>query len=295
MTAISTILSVAMLPWNLYIYASNAYQSDESVMEHLNWSALFISLFIVILAIGLGLFCSANVNSPKFNRLANRFGSLAGIALILFSTLLPTGGGGEQDDNDSGIVEVWEQSWYFYVGVASPCILGLLFANVMTTKGVKLDKPERVTVSVECCYQNVGIATSVAISMFEGSDRALAMCVPLFYGIVEAVVLGIYCIWAWKKGWTKAPKDEYFHKILINSYEVVEENSEDEKEEEETVNETELPVSETEFGDKSYSWQEDSQEKKSVVTGSSCATTDAETIREREKMAEELEPPSWIV
>mmetsp|Transcript_20896 Transcript_20896/g.30704 ORF Transcript_20896/g.30704 Transcript_20896/m.30704 type:complete len:237 (+) Transcript_20896:922-1632(+) len=151
------------------------------------------------------------------------------------------------------------------------------------------------TVSVECCYQNVGIATSVAISMFEGSDRALAMCVPLFYGIVEAVVLGIYCIWAWKKGWTKAPKDEYFHKILINSYEVVEENSEDEKEEEETVNETELPVSETEFGDKSYSWQEDSQEKKSVVTGSSCATTDAETIREREKMAEELEPPSWIV
>mmetsp|Transcript_20896 Transcript_20896/g.30703 ORF Transcript_20896/g.30703 Transcript_20896/m.30703 type:complete len:244 (+) Transcript_20896:130-861(+) len=144
MTAISTILSVAMLPWNLYIYASNAYQSDESVMEHLNWSALFISLFIVILAIGLGLFCSANVNSPKFNRLANRFGSLAGIALILFSTLLPTGGGGEQDDNDSGIVEVWEQSWYFYVGVASPCILGLLFANVMTTKGVKLDKPERV-------------------------------------------------------------------------------------------------------------------------------------------------------
>jgi hypothetical protein len=78
------------------------------------------------------------------------------------------------------------------------------------------------TVSIECCYQNVGIATSVAISMFEGEDRAVAMSVPLFYGIVEAITLGIYCIWAWKKGWTKAPVDDNFCHVITNSYEVEE-------------------------------------------------------------------------
>jgi hypothetical protein len=77
------------------------------------------------------------------------------------------------------------------------------------------------TLSVECCYQNVGIATSVALTMFRGEELSTAMAVPLYYGLIEAVILGIYCIGAWKSGWTKAPKNIGFFTMISTSYEVL--------------------------------------------------------------------------
>lgn len=116
--------------------------------------------------------------------------------------------------------KLWNREWKFYVGVALPCILGLLISNIITST-LQLKKPERVTVSIECCYQNVGIATSVALTMFNGDDLAEAMGVPLYYGLLEAVILGAYCIWAWKANWTKAPPNAPFHHIISMSYEVL--------------------------------------------------------------------------
>jgi hypothetical protein len=80
----------------------------------------------------------------------------------------------------------------------------------------------RRAVAVECCYQNTGIATSVAASIFTGDELAVAVGVPLFYGICEAVFLAIYCITCWKIGWTKAPPDENFCRVIFTSYEVKE-------------------------------------------------------------------------
>lgn len=40
---------------------------------------------------------------------------------------------------------------------------------------------------------------------------------------MEAVVLGIYCIIAWKCGWTKAPRDDNFFVMIATTYEVEEE------------------------------------------------------------------------
>lgn len=57
--------------------------------------------------------------------------------------------------------------------------------------------------------------------MFEGDELAAALGVPFFYGLVEAVLLGIYCIVAWKVGWTKAPKNVSIWKALSTSYEIV--------------------------------------------------------------------------
>mmetsp|Transcript_20094 Transcript_20094/g.46606 ORF Transcript_20094/g.46606 Transcript_20094/m.46606 type:complete len:302 (-) Transcript_20094:73-978(-) len=93
----------------------------------------------------------------------------------------------------------------------------------------RLEKPERVAVAVECCYQNTGIATSVALTMFENNDAQLAVAVgvPLFYGICEAVLLAVYCLVCWKMGWTKAPRDENFCTVLFTTYEVKELMEED--------------------------------------------------------------------
>lgn len=49
--------------------------------------------------------------------------------------------------------------------------------------------------------------------------------VPLFYGGVEAVVLGIYCIVCWKLGMTKAPKDEKICVVVTKTYEIIEDES----------------------------------------------------------------------
>ena len=140
-------------------------------------------------------------------------GNFAGIALVVFSATMSNSGGGDD-------AKIWERDWQFYVGVALPCVAGLVISNVITTM-FGLKRPERVTVSIECCYQNVGIATSVALTMFEGQDLAEAMGVPLYYGFVEAVILGIYCLIAWKCNWTKAPSNAPICHVLAMSYEVL--------------------------------------------------------------------------
>jgi len=138
---------------------------------------------------------------------------VAGVALVLFSAVMSNSG------SDS---KLWNRSPKFYFGVAAPCILGLLIANVFTSHTpMELKKPERVTTAIECCYQNVGIATSVALSMFEGEELSEAIGVPLYYGAVEAFILGVYCIIAWKAGWTKAPINDPFWRIIGTSYEVL--------------------------------------------------------------------------
>lgn len=72
--------------------------------------------------------------------------------------------------------------------------------------------------------------------MFNGDDLAQAMGVPLFYGIVEAILLAIYCLISWKLNWTKAPSDDPFFKVISVSYEVlltVEELAKEEREDRE--------------------------------------------------------------
>ena len=80
MTTISTLLSIVMLPVNLLLYANHAYEAD--VVAALDWEALFMSLFIVISAIGLGLICAANITWPPFPVFANK---VCFCALSLFS------------------------------------------------------------------------------------------------------------------------------------------------------------------------------------------------------------------
>ena len=56
--------------------------------------------------------------------------------------------------------------------------------------------------------------------MFAGDELKKAIGVPLYYGLVEMVILAIFCITCWKAGWTKAPADENFCRIIATSYEV---------------------------------------------------------------------------
>ena len=208
MTAISTLLSIVMLPVNLVLYTTTTYSSE--VVKSLDWSALFVSLVVVIGGISSGILCSAWANSTRFNLMANKLGNVAGILLVTLSVFVSSSG------EDASL---WDQDAKFYIGIATPALVGVIIATWMASK-FDLDKPERVAVAVEACYQNTGIATSVAITMFDGKDLAQAVGVPLFYGICEAVILAVYCMLCWKAGWTKAPADENICVVIATSYEV---------------------------------------------------------------------------
>jgi predicted Na+-dependent transporter len=220
MTTVGTILSILFLPANLLLYISVGFGSrvgGGSILDTIDWGSLFISIAIVIFAIMLGLCASFKISSHRFNRFANQLGSCSGILLIIFSIVVSSLSGSNE-------AQIWGQSWTFYVGVIAPCLVGLVFATVFAL-AARLKKPEVVTVGVECCYQNVGIATSSAAAMFKNPiDRGQALCVPLFYGVMEAIVLGIFCIICWKIGWTKAPRDARFCTMIVTTYEVEDDN-----------------------------------------------------------------------
>jgi len=167
MTAMSTILSSIALPGNLLLYAKFAYQGDGDLVANLQWNALFVAMTIVIAGISTGIFCSAWIRSRKFNRLANRLGNVAGLCLIVFSATLTNMG-------SSSDTRIYARHWTFYVAVAAPCLFGLILATVLASL-FQLKPPERITIGIECCYQNVGIATSLALTMFEGDALHEAM------------------------------------------------------------------------------------------------------------------------
>lgn len=58
------------MPLNLLLYAKYSFEAD--VIGELDWSSLFIAVFVVISAVALGLFCSYRVKSSEFNQRANK-------------------------------------------------------------------------------------------------------------------------------------------------------------------------------------------------------------------------------
>ena len=69
-TAISTLVSIVMLPLNLFIYSILAF--DDNVADDINYASLFGSITVVILAIGLGLYVSISEDSHHFNSYVNK-------------------------------------------------------------------------------------------------------------------------------------------------------------------------------------------------------------------------------
>lgn len=84
MTTASTVVSSVMLPLNLIIYISAAYQ-ESGAHKHLNWVALFISIAIVITAVFGGILVSA-YSEPKIK--VNHYSSFIILECIPSSTMM---------------------------------------------------------------------------------------------------------------------------------------------------------------------------------------------------------------
>jgi len=109
MTAISTLLSVIMLPFNLYVYTYLTYEKE--ITKDIEWRSLYASIFIVIFAIIAGFFASYHFDNHDFNKKANRLGNFAGVVLIIYALII---------SNSSTEYQLWDRDWKFYLGVAMP-------------------------------------------------------------------------------------------------------------------------------------------------------------------------------
>jgi len=263
MTALSTLLSTALLPANLILYSQWTYSS--TVVEALDWTGLFVSLALVLSAISAGLVVSSR-SRPTIRKRCYRMGNVAGLLLIVLSVTV------NSSDHQASL---WNQGARFFCGVSFPALLGIGIVTFLTSK-VGLEKPERVAVTVESVYQNTGIATSLALTMFSGKevDLATAIGVPLFYGMVEAGMLAIYCISAWQLGWTKAPPTENFISMLLNSYEV-EGDDDTDADQEQQQQESSVQISNTSNGNVVLSKRRDEEEATEVSNEPELEVADA--------------------
>jgi len=214
-TTASTIMSTALLPLNLLIYLSLAY--DSSVLDNMRLDLLYLSVGVVTAAVLCGLAGSLLLSrrEPAFVDVARRrlniAGNVAGLLLILLSVVFSSRG-----------EPVWNKAPSFYVTVAAPAVAALALSTGLTSLPyLDLSRPERVAVAVECTYQNTGIATSLALSMFDASDASRAAGVPLYYGTVQLVLIATYLLICWRCDWTYAPPTDALWKVVGSSYQHV--------------------------------------------------------------------------
>ena len=189
-TAVSTILSAGLLPLNLYVYLNASYGGD-ALMQRLRWDLLFISIGVVTAAVCAGLLASHKLSQlqakglqasvRKWRHGLSSLGNVAGLGLITFYFVF-----------SSDEEPIWDKTPAFYAAVAMPAVVALVLSMALTSLPcLHLARPERVAVTIECLYQNTGIAMSIAFSIFSGSEASIAAGTPLYYGFCQTVLIPI--------------------------------------------------------------------------------------------------------
>ena len=201
MTTVSSIASVVMLPLNLAIYL-NATNSEGIDIEY---GPLSIAVAVVVIGIAAGLAASAKF--PTQRHIFHSAANVAGLSLIALGLVSTSG-------SRDGL---FSQPWTFFAGVAAPCVVGIACSFALST-AAGLTKPQVTAVGIETVYQNTALALSVALA---SPAPARAAAVPVFYQGVQVVTLFVYSVACWKLGWTFAPSDASFWRMLATNYQPV--------------------------------------------------------------------------
>mmetsp|Transcript_22524 Transcript_22524/g.39918 ORF Transcript_22524/g.39918 Transcript_22524/m.39918 type:complete len:480 (-) Transcript_22524:97-1536(-) len=208
MTTVSTIVSIGILPLNIFLYIEFGYKAlnpdnAQEIVKILPYATIGYTLAVVVCAVVSGLWFGYTY--PQHMKRANAMGTTAGFISILMGVVA----------SSTSCAQPWEQPILLYVAVAVPVIIGL-FAAMFCASLAKLPKPQRVAVSIETAYQNTGVALAVSLSL--GPEGRAAAVVPVVYGGYEALFFGMFALFSWYIGWTLSPEDESLCKILLNDY-----------------------------------------------------------------------------
>jgi len=209
MTTVSTLLSFVALPFNMFLYLNLAYGAEAK----LNYLDLAVAIAIVIAAVAVGL--ALGTWQPEWRTAMNRAGSCAGLMNIILS-ILPGGIDATGPTLPPDQLPERDALWFF--SIMSPCVLGLVVSFAVARGLLHIDPPEAVAIGIECCYQNTGLATTVALTVFTPAESEVAKIVPLVYGAAELLSISIFGLVAWKLGWTYVPPSMPFGACLFGNH-----------------------------------------------------------------------------
>jgi len=218
MTTASTIAVTLALPFNIWLYINAMFPGTHVAIA---WGQLVTSVVVVVAAVVSGATVSyfAAKNRPAqasaLRQGMNSLGSAGGVLLMIF-------GAGTNATSDTPL---WENDRSWFACIAMPCVLGLV-AALLIARSIDLKKPSAVAVAIECCYQNTGLALTIALSAVPASEVGKASGVPIFYGLVEIALIPIFAVAAWRAGWTYAPANENPLIVFVKNYQPADEADE---------------------------------------------------------------------
>eukprot|EP00929_Paragymnodinium_shiwhaense_P054813 TRINITY_DN27479_c0_g1_i1.p1 TRINITY_DN27479_c0_g1~~TRINITY_DN27479_c0_g1_i1.p1 ORF type:complete len:366 (+),score=40.75 TRINITY_DN27479_c0_g1_i1:264-1361(+) len=219
MTAVSTACAMLCLPLNLWLWLSVVLRVDGA---HIDVGELAFSLLLVVMAVALGL--ATNKYYPQVVNVLNRVGTSSGLLLILLSGFLASDKKKPGDDPGAGLepgpdgvhqqaVEEFPRN--LFLVCALPFMFGLLFTVAISTFCLRLERPQRVALAIETCYQNTGIALAFMVG---NSTSRIGLSVPLICASWQVAIIIVWLMIAWKANWTFAPPDDPICKVIVNSY-----------------------------------------------------------------------------
>ena len=194
MTTVSSLVAMAALPLNTLLYVHTTYKSHKDSVQ-IDWKSMGAALGVVMVAVASGLLVGDRFRSLRGT--IHSMGNAAGLALILLGLVYSSL---SREDSEP----LWSRGWKFYVATAVPCLVGLV-SRLLFSRLAGLPRPQSLSVCIETCYQNTGIALAVALSMFSGSEASLAAGLPVFYQMCQMAFIISTSLVLFKFGWTYAP------------------------------------------------------------------------------------------
>lgn len=201
MTTVSTLFAGIFMPMNLIFWTNLAYSSSPN----LQISKLLVNVGLAILGIATGTTISHC--RPKLRNTMNVIGNIAGLCLIVFGAVFSS-----RDD------PLWDKTGTFYLAVAMPCCIGLVAAFVLSFINPWLSRPEAVSITVETVYQNTGLALSICLATFPANLRGKVAGVPLYYSVIQVILLPLFLTISWKLGFTYCPSSESFCRMACDDW-----------------------------------------------------------------------------
>jgi predicted Na+-dependent transporter len=208
MTAISSVVALAVMPLNLWFWLTKVLKVPAGVVGAADLGG---SLGIVILGASLGVF--TNKMRPGWANFMNFMGTISGVGLMLFSALAT----GRRKEPEGPNEEERHIPFRVLLACFFPFFLGLLFTLALSTWVVRLERPQRVALGIEACYQNTGIALAFGMQTSHPVSKA-GLVIPLLCGGMQVSIIAAMVLVAWKANWTLAPPSDPFWKVFGSSY-----------------------------------------------------------------------------
>jgi len=214
MTAFSSLMGLAVLPLNVYMYTKLVYSKE--VLSWEQWSAIILAVATVCLALLVGLGLSRCFPSQESRNRFSAVGLLCGFMLFVLSLVLAATSNGAAHHR----VPLWRRNINVYMLVWLPIVMTTCIMILLTSvEYFGLAKPERVAVVIEAVYQNTALGSAMILKMFHGPHISDAMSVVVLFQLSQGAILTVFGVWAHFMNWTLvSPREMTLFQAFLGNY-----------------------------------------------------------------------------